>query len=318
MGTIVLAPRGLPQAPLDVLTHGPWDRQYHGPAADPREDGCMSEFADVLRSWRDRVTPAEVGLPAGPGRRTAGLRREELAALAGVSVDYVVRLEQGRATNPSPQLLGALATALRLTEQERDHLFRVAGAAPPARGLVPRHITAGVQRIVDRLSDVPLAVFTASHDLLHRNDLWAAASGDADRWQGRSANLVWQYFTEGHDGVDFDDEHAEAFASDLAADLRGAAGRYPADRQLAELVRDLRATSPEFERRWGEARIAEHRTSRKTLRTPVGPIEVDCDTLSVPGSDLRIVVYTVVPGSEDASRLDLLRVTGLQSVAAGS
>lgn len=276
----------------------------------------MSEFADVLRSWRDRVTPAEVGLPAGPGRRTAGLRREELAALAGVSVDYVVRLEQGRATNPSPQLLGALATALRLTELERDHLFRVAGAAPPARGLVPRHITPGVQRIVDRLSDVPLAVFTASHDLLHRNDLWAAATGDADRWHGRSANLVWQFFTDGHEGVDFDDEHAEAFASDLAADLRSASGRYPADRQLAELVRDLRATSPEFERRWGEARIAEHRTSRKTLRTPVGPIEVDCDTLSVPGSDLRIVVYTVVPGSEDASRLDLLRVTGLQRVDA--
>ncbi|WP_461963005.1 helix-turn-helix domain-containing protein [Curtobacterium sp. 24E2] len=90
----------------------------------------MSEFASVLRSWRDRVRPEEVGLPAGPGRRTPGLRREELAALAGVSVDYVVRLEQGRALNPSPQLLGALATALRLTAAERDHLCRVAGVAP--------------------------------------------------------------------------------------------------------------------------------------------------------------------------------------------
>ena len=89
----------------------------------------MSEFASVLRSWRERVGPADVGMPAGAGRRAVGLRREELAALAGVSVDYIVRLEQGRASNPSSQLLGALAIALRLSDQERDHLYRAAGAA---------------------------------------------------------------------------------------------------------------------------------------------------------------------------------------------
>ncbi|WP_231567115.1 helix-turn-helix transcriptional regulator [Frigoribacterium sp. MEB024] len=126
----------------------------------------MSEFADVLRSWRDRVSPADVGLPAGVGRRTTGLRREELAALAGVSVDYVVRLEQGRATNPSPQMLRALAVALRLSDDERDHLYRSAGAAPPSAEVVPRHVGPGVQRIVDRLGDVPLAVFSATHDIL--------------------------------------------------------------------------------------------------------------------------------------------------------
>ena len=97
----------------------------------------MDEFAGVLRAWRERVSPAEAGLPAGPGRRTAGLRREELSTLAGISVDYIVRLEQGRARNPSPQLLRALAVALRLTDQERDHLYRVAGAAPPPPGVVP-------------------------------------------------------------------------------------------------------------------------------------------------------------------------------------
>jgi transcriptional regulator with XRE-family HTH domain len=274
----------------------------------------MSEFADVLRAWRDRVRPEDVGLPAGPGRRAAGLRREELAALAGVSVDYVVRLEQGRSTNPSPQLLGALATALRLTEPERDHLHRVAGAAPPSRGLVPRHVTPGVQRIVDRLGDVPLAVFTASHDMLLWNDLWAAVSGDQTRRTGIDRNLVWRYFTEGHEGVEYDDEHEEEFAADLTADLRNALGRYPDDPQLAELVRRLRARSPEFARRWSTARVALHRSSRKTVHTAVGPITVDCDTLTVPGSDLRIVVYTTTPGSEDASRLDLLRVTGLQDL----
>lgn len=277
----------------------------------------MSEFATVLRAWRDRVTPEAVGLPAGPGRRTPGLRREELAALAGVSVDYVVRLEQGRSVNPSPQLLGALATALRLDVAERDHLFRVAGAAPPSRGLVPRHVTPGVQRLIDRLGDVPLAVFTATHDILLWNDLWAAMNGDPEQLVGIERNLVWRHFMVGHDGVEYDDEHQEEFSSDLVADLRTAFGRYPGDRALADLVARLRRESPEFERRWAVARVAEHRASRKTVRTTVGSIEVDCDTLSVPGGDLRIVVYTVVPGSTDAAKLDLLRVTGLQALTPG-
>ncbi|WP_144758510.1 helix-turn-helix domain-containing protein [Curtobacterium sp. 9128] len=277
----------------------------------------MSEFATVLRAWRDRVTPEAVGLPAGPGRRTPGLRREELAALAGVSVDYVVRLEQGRSVNPSPQLLGALATALRLDVAERDHLFRVAGAAPPSRGLVPRHVTPGVQRLIDRLGDVPLAVFTATHDILLWNDLWAAMNGDPEQLVGIERNLVWRHFMVGHDGVEYDDEHQEEFSSDLVADLRTAFGRYPGDRALTDLVARLRRESPEFERRWAVARVAEHRASRKTLRTTVGSIEVDCDTLSVPGGDLRIVVYTVVPGSTDAAKLDLLRVTGLQALTPG-
>jgi transcriptional regulator with XRE-family HTH domain len=275
----------------------------------------MTEFADVLRSWRERVQPADVGLPAGPHRRTAGLRREELAALAGVSVDYVVRLEQGRAVNPSPQMLGALARALRLTERETDHLHRVAGVAPPSRGEVPRHIPPGVHRILDRLGDVPLAVFTATHDLVLWNPLWAAINGDPSDRTGWDRNLVWTHFTQGHDGTDFDDVHEEEFARDLAADLRTAVGRYPADRALAQLVARLRAEAPAFEARWAEARVAEHRSSRKTVTsTPVGPITIDCDVLTVPGSDLRIVVYTADPGSTDEARLDLLRVTGLQAL----
>lgn len=173
-----------------------WDRQYHDRAVTTEQDVFMSEFASVLRSWRARVGPADVGMPAGGRRRAVGLRREELAALAGVSVDYIVRLEQGRATNPSPQLLGALAVALRLTDSERDHLYRVAGAAPPDRGLVPRHIGPGVQRIVDRLSDVPMAVFTATHDILLWNPLWAAVTGDPSRFVGMDRNLVWRYFTK--------------------------------------------------------------------------------------------------------------------------
>ncbi|MCL2796009.1 MAG: helix-turn-helix transcriptional regulator [Microbacteriaceae bacterium] len=278
----------------------------------------MSEFAAVLRSWRDRVDPVAVGLPAGPGRRAPGLRREELAALAGVSVDYIVRLEQGRATNPSPQMLQALARALRLGEQERDHLYRVAGAMPPPPGVVPRHITPGVHRLLDRLTDVPLAVFTAAWDMLLWNPLWAAIAGDPSARTGLDRNLVWRHFTAGHPEVEYDDAHEEEFSSDLVADLRAAVGRYPGDAELARLVERLRAASPDFDRRWGQARIAEHLTSRKTmLITPVGPITVDCDVLSVPGSDLRIVAYTAAPGSVDAEKLALQRVTGTQDLSVG-
>jgi transcriptional regulator with XRE-family HTH domain len=296
-----------------------WDCEYHRPFSNEEQNEGMNEFGSVLRSWRERVSPSEVGLPAGPRRRTVGLRREELASLAGISVDYIVRLEQGRALNPSPQLLRALANALRLTDEERDHLYRAAGAAPPSKGLVPQHIGPGVQRIIGRLSDVPMAVFSATHDILLWNQLWAALNGDPSRYIGIERNLVWRHFTSGHAGTDFDEQHEEDFARDLAADLRAAVGRYPRDRTLSHLVSRLRSESAEFERRWTEARIAEHRSSRKTVTdTPVGPITIDCDVLTAPGSDLRIVVYTTVPGSTDEAKLDLLRVTGLQALTPSS
>lgn len=277
----------------------------------------MGEFASVLRAWRERIRPEEVGLPAGHGRRTLGLRREELAALAGVSVDYIVRLEQGRATHPSSQLLSSLATALRITDAERDHLFRVAGIAPPSNGVVPRHISPGVQRLVDRLGDVPLAVFTAAHDLILWNALWAAVDGDPLRRTVIERNVVWRHFMIGHEGVEWDGSHGEDFSRDLVADIRSAVGRYSGDRSLAALVARLQRESPDFARRWSSAHIAEHRSSRKRIRTSVGVVDVDCDVLSVPGSDLRVVVYTTTPGSEDDARLRLLRVTGLQELTPG-
>ncbi|GEA87937.1 helix-turn-helix domain-containing protein [Cellulomonas cellasea] len=285
------------------------------PGGEARRSGDSSdELARVLRAWRDRVQPVEVGLPAAVTRRTPGLRREELAMLAGVSVDYVVRLEQGRARNPSPQLLGALARALRLHDGERDHLFRVAGVAVPSRRTVPRHLTPGVQRMVDRLGDLPLSVCTADWTLVRWNPLWAALHGDPSALAPLDRNVAWRTFATGIPGVLHSPEDAEAFRADLVGDLRAAVGRYPDDRGLASLVARLQRESPDFAARWATAHVAEHRSSRKTVSTPVGPIAVDCDVLTAPGIDVRIVVYTVAPGSEDAERLDLLRVTGLQDL----
>jgi transcriptional regulator with XRE-family HTH domain len=127
---------------------------------------ARGEFGHAVRRWRDRVSPEAAGLPAGGRRRAAGLRREELAQLAGVSVDYVTRLEQGRASHPAAQVVEALARALRLAGTERAHLFRLAGLAPPGPDTVPAHITPGVQRLLDRMTGTPVAVYDASWTLL--------------------------------------------------------------------------------------------------------------------------------------------------------
>ncbi len=283
-------------------------------------DFAPAELAVVLRAWRDRLSPEAAGLPHGKVRRAPGLRREELADLAGLSVDYLVRLEQGRARNPSPQVLGAIARALRLTTQERDHLYRTAGAATPSTGDVPRHVTPGIQRIIDRLGDTPVGVFSAAWDLISWNPLWAALQGDPSSWAGPAANLVWRCFmTDGSRVIRNDDERA-VFERDIVADLRSAAGRYPADRALAALVAGLLTSSTRFGKIWSEASVALHTASRKTMDTPgVGVITLDCDILTAPGSDLHVVVYTVEPATPDAARLDLLRVAGLQTFsAAGS
>ena len=277
-----------------------------------------SELATVLRAWRDRVLPEDVGLPAGRGRRAQGLRREELGALAGLSVDYVVRLEQGRAANPSAQVVSALARALRLSTDERDHLFRVAGLLPPGPETMPAHVTPGTQCILDRLGDIPAAVFTAGWTAIAWNPLWATLLGDLSTATPRERNTVWRHFTAPETvRVVHDEGDAERLGRALVADLRVAAGRYPRDRELRSLVEDLRGASPRFAELWERGEVAVHESEHKTILHPeVGRIALDCDVLLVQGGNLRIVAYTVAPRSADAARLDLLRVTGTQSLAA--
>ena len=270
-----------------------------------------SELARALRSWRDSVSPSDAGLADVGLRRTAGLRREELAALAGISVDYLVRLEQGRARNPSTQVLAALARALRLSAAERDVLYRAAGVRPPAAGAVPRHIGPGTARILDRLADTPVAVFTASWDLVHANPLWSALLGLAEAPSSRSGNLVWRHFTGVPNPVVHTAEEHDRFGRELVDDLRRALATYPDDPELAALVAELRATSPAFAEQWDDFAVGPRTAGRKVIHSPaVGLIAVDCDVLATLDSDLRIIVYTARPHSEDASRLDLLRVTG--------
>lgn len=281
-----------------------------------------SVFAALLRAWRDRLSPADAGFTMTDGRRAPGLRREELAQLAGLSVDYVLRLEQGRAKNPSAQVVGALARALQLSRAERDQLFRSAGLLPPQDGKVSTHVPPGIQRLAVRLGDVPIGVFTADWTLVWWNTTWSALHGDPATLPAAERNIARALFGDGaaHDSMlpVQSERGQDAFAESIVADLKDAVSRYPRDAQLDRLVRELREVSEVFAHHWAtQTAGAQHTTDRKTIRHPeVGDILLDCDVLIVPGADLRMVTYTAASGSVEAGKLELLRVTGGRTATA--
>jgi transcriptional regulator with XRE-family HTH domain len=272
------------------------------------------EFGQAVRRWRDRASPEAAGLPVGRYRRATGLRREELAQLAGISVDYVTRLEQGRASNPSAQVVEALVRALRLSGTERAYLFRLAGLVPPGLQTVPTHITPSVQRMLDRMAGTPVAVYDASWNLLVANPAYAALMGDPAAWRGNERNGVWRYFFGLSTRVRHTAEAEGPFATAFVADLRAAA-RYPADQALRRLVAELRANSARFAELWDTGAVGSHEASHKTIDHPhVGAVTLDCDILTVAGCDLRVMIYTAEPGTEDAERLALVTVFGTQTL----
>jgi transcriptional regulator with XRE-family HTH domain len=275
------------------------------------------EFGGTLRRWRDRVAPDAVGVPVGGRRRATGLRREELAGLAGISVDYLTRLEQGRALSPSEQVVEALARALRLSDAEREQLFRLAGLAAPGLGMVSTRVSPSVQRLLDRFAHTPVCVHDAAWNLIIANAPYDALMGETSTWRGIERNGVWRNLVgPGNRAVHTTAERAE-FEEGLVASLRLTAGRYPSDRRLRKLISELRAASPRFVELWETAELPDPReqSRRKIIDHPdVGRITLDCDVLTVTGDDLHITVYTAEPGSEDAEKLDLAIVLGTQAL----
>lgn len=273
----------------------------------------------MLHRWRDRVAPETVGVRMGGRRRAVGLRREELAGLAGISADYLTRLEQGRATSPSAQVVESLARALRLSDPERDLIFRLAGYAAPSQGVVPTRITASVQRLLDRLANTPVVVYDATWTLLLANAPYDALMGETSTWRGIERNTVWRHLVgPGNRTIHTPAEHAD-FQANLVSDLRLTAARYPADRSLQRLIRQLAAASPRFIELWESRDFEPPRNAdtsrRKTIDHPaVGRITLDCDTLIVAADDLRIMVYTAEPGTADAERIALAVVLGTQQL----
>ncbi|GAA1933045.1 helix-turn-helix transcriptional regulator [Kitasatospora viridis] len=275
------------------------------------------ELADFLCRCRTRLAPGDVGLPPGVRRRTPGLRREEVAQLAGLSVDYYTRLEQGRGNRPSAPLLAALARALRLTARERDHLFRLAGQEPPRTTRALTHLSPALLLLLDRLHDTPAQLLSRLGDVLARNRMAVALFGDRSQQPPRERNLAWSWFTDPASRARFAPAEHERLAHGLVAELRAVRAADPDCPEGAELVAELLAASAEFTELWerpGESGAAPHAHHGTVLHPVVGAMELDCEVLRVGEGGQRLLVYTARPGSESAGRLELLQVIGSQQM----
>jgi transcriptional regulator with XRE-family HTH domain len=282
------------------------------------------ELAKAIKRARDRIHPEDVGLPAGQHRRVVGLRREELALLAGISVDYVVRLEQARGPHPSEQVLTSLARALRLELDERDHLFHLAGWESPHHGLIDMHVRPSVLRLIDRFSDLPAMVLSAKGDVLAWNAMSSAVHGDWSALRPERRNQSRLRFLPDpaeppRTVVGGSEEARAANMAQAVSSLRSAAGRYPDDPGLKQLIDDLQRGSADFRELWQWVDAGAWRSHTKTLVHPeVGEVTLECDTLHVPDVDQMLVVYSAAPDTSAAEALALLRVVGTQTVGSSA
>jgi len=272
------------------------------------------QLAHFLRSARARVSPADVGIDAGHQRRTPGLRREEVARLASVSVDTYTRLEQARGAQPSVPVLEGVARALRLGAEERAHLFHLAGHPGPP-GATPGHaVSPAVMHLLDRMDDTAAFVLDAAGYVLAWNPLATALIADFSQWPPRDRNLTWQVFcgTTGASAT-YAPREWEHFARGCVAELRAAAARYPDDHTIKALVDRLHRDSTIFAAWWDEHHVHTRGSGHKRLTHPaVGEIELDFDVLIVPNQDQRIIIYSAPPGSAAADALRLIGVVGTQ------
>lgn len=277
-------------------------------------------LADFLVRRREALRPADVGLPVGPRRRTPGLRREEVAALATMSTDYYTRLEQRRGPQPSLQMLAALARALRLSTDERDYLFRVAGHSAPDRWAGSAYVAPALLRVLDRLADTPALVLSALGEVLVQNELSRALHGDRTRYVGIERSEIYRWFVhpETERGIYPPDDHERQSRAQVAS-LRAAYGAMGASSPAGELVRELQRVSPEFAGLWDRQEVARRFEDHKVLVHPeVGAIELDCQVLFTEDQSQALLVLTAAPRSEAEEKLSLLRVLGVQHFASAT
>ncbi|MGJ0117881.1 helix-turn-helix transcriptional regulator [Williamsia sp. MIQD14] len=277
------------------------------------------ELGAFLRSRRERLRPADVGLPSGPRRRTPGLRREEIAVLAHISTEYYVRLEQGRAPRPSADVLAGIVGALRLTGPESDHLHLLAGTAPNRSGLHSRQVRPSIIELLRRIPATAGFVMSAAFDVLAWNDLAAALMEDFAARTPDDRNLARNAFLpEVPDGEAlYGISDAAGFRQSAVMELRTASARYPDDPVIRALVDELRHGSREFARLWDRNDVQPPSMLTKTFRHPVvGELTLDCDVLHLADGDQHLVLYTAPVGSAAAESLAFLGALGADGVAA--
>ncbi|GAB3939981.1 helix-turn-helix transcriptional regulator [Kribbella albertanoniae] len=274
------------------------------------------ELAAFLRSRRERIGPAEAGLPAGRRRRTPGLRREEVAQLAFISTEYYTRLEQARAPHPSYEVLAGIARALRLSDAERNYLYRLADVpvTPPGPSRVVRQ---SILDLIERLPTTVAIVLSATYEVIAWNHLAAALLEDFSQRSRQDRNLLRREFLgpRSAGGRVFGASDGDQFARNATNYLRATAARYPDDPEVQGLIADLLVGSPRFAELWQAHEVAAEPALCKTFDHPlVGLISVNCDALAIPDRDQQLILYTAPPGSPSEEALKLLAVIGTQEL----
>lgn len=272
-----------------------------------------AELAAFLRRHRAALRPGDVGLPEGARRRAPGLRREEVAQLAAMSVDYYTRLEQARGPQPSPQMLQALARALRLDPDERDYVFRVAGHPPPDRLGTATHVAPALMRVLDRLADTPALILSNLGETLVANSMAVALLGDHTARTGWERSDIYRWFTVPGAREIYPEPARAGQSRSLVANLRAAYGTMGPRSRAGELAGVLCEASAEFAELWERHEVARRFADHKTLLHPeLGAIEVDCQALFTEDQSQLLLVLTAPPRSDGWQKLQLLAAVGSQ------
>ncbi|GAA0598571.1 helix-turn-helix domain-containing protein [Kribbella sandramycini] len=271
-------------------------------------------LADFLRSRRAQLQPEDVGLPRAPRRRSNGLRREEVAELAGISADYYSRIEQQRGPRPSEPLLNALADGLRLTDDERDHLFRLAGFPNPPRHLHDRP-AAHLLRVMRQLEHTPAQICSHLGETLHQNALSIAVFGDHSRFAGLRRFWAYRWFLEPGERLLYAPQDHDRISRAIVAEVLATHSAGPSSPDACALVEQLLAQSPEYAEVWAEHPVFEQDWPRLHLRHPIaGALELNSDYVVDSDRSQFLAVFTADPGSADEEKLRSL----LRAAAPGS
>jgi len=272
-------------------------------------------LAAFLRRRRESLQPEDVGLPRGQRQRTSGMRREEVAVLCHMSTDYYSRIERERGPQPSEQMIASIAQGLHLSLDERDHLFRLAGHQPPARGAVSEHVSPGLLRILDRLDDTPAEVVTELGETLRQTPLGVALTGDLTRYTGPARSLGYRWFTDPETRARYAPEDHALLGRLFASGLRSLTALRGPDSRAAHLAELLLPQSEEFRTLWESHEIGVRPHEVKHFVHPeLGALELSCQSLLDPDQSHRLLVYTAAPGSESHEKLQLLSVIGSQAL----
>ncbi|WP_422734215.1 helix-turn-helix transcriptional regulator [Micromonospora sp. WMMD558] len=275
-----------------------------------------ARLAEFLRTRREALQPEDVGLPRGQRRRrTGGLRREEVAALSDMSTDYYSRIEQQRGPHPSEQMLAAIARGLRLSLEERDHLFQLGGYPTPRRAPRTDHINPGMMRIFDGLGDAAAQVVSSLGETLIQTRLASALLGDETGYTGLARSLHYRWFADPVSRRVYPVEEHPRQSRLIAADLHRAYTRDGRDSRAGQIVDALLARSPEFAALWREHPVPGPYCGPKSIQHPqLGFLELHCQILVDPDQSQALQVFTATPGSESHEKLQLLSVVAGQGL----